>query len=367
MEDALLTANDLNGAPSERSSSTAPSDVIQGIHYIRGLAALIVLIHHASGYLMLLRGYDEIHKFIPLFGRYGVEMFFAISGYLMATILPRQSASDFMTRRILRIYPIFLLVTVIVVLQPVWPRPLNVPSLILAPIGERSANTLGVEWTLVLEMGFYVALFGVSLAGLRGHVEILASIWLAILLWHAFTIGEIGPQSTTIVNFFLAPANIAFAIGLLLPRILGFEKASKILLLTGLISMVVAHLVPLSIVRAVVAISSACIVGWMTSVDRLPFIIDATLSKLADWSYSLYLCHVPVIVICYNAMPNVSMPVLFIAGIASSLAVTALIGPIETHLHNFSRSATRRLPLWFKAVFSTVVTVMYLGIGIYFL
>lgn len=351
----------------ENVSVNASADRIVGIHYIRGLAALIVLIHHASGYLMILREYGEIHKYIPLFGRYGVELFFAISGYLMATILPRQNAFDFLTRRILRIYPILLLVTAAALIQPFWPRPLNISSLLLAPIGKQSANTLGVEWTLVLEVGFYVALFGIALLGMKRFIQPLATVWLIVLLWYAFTHNEFGPQSTTIVNFLLAPANIAFAIGLLLPSLLKYKNASTILLLIGVAVMIVAHLVPVTIVRAVVAISAACLVGWTTSLKQLPTIIDVTLNKLGDWSYSLYLCHVPVIVICYNALPKASIPTLFFTAIIASLAATALIGPIETRLHDFSRVATKRLSNRVKAAFSITFAATYIGVGIYYL
>lgn len=347
--------------------ATTSSETIVGIHYVRGLAAFIVLIHHASAYLMILRDYGEIHKFIPFFGRYGVELFFAISGYLMATILPRQNAFDFLMRRVLRIYPMFLLVAAIVLMQPLWPRPLNLPSLLLAPIGKPSASTLGVEWTLVLEVGFYVVLFSVTILGMKHYIKTLALAWLTVLLLYAFTIGEFGPQSTTIVNFLLAPANIAFAIGLLLPSILKYKNASVVLLLIGLALMVLTHLVPVSTVRAVVAISAACLVGWTTSLRPLPAIIDAILHKLGDWSYSLYLCHVPVIVICYNSMPSASIPTLFFTAIIVALAVTAFIGPIETRLHEFSRIATKRLTITAKAALSVSFAIAYVGVGIYYL
>lgn len=357
----------LEGVANARTHSAVKSQQNVGIHYIRGLAALIVLIHHASAYLMLLRGYGEIHRYIPLFGRYGVEIFFAISGYLMATILPRQGAFDFMVRRVLRIYPIFLLVAAVVLIQTLWPRPLDLASMTLAPIGKRSANTLGVEWTLVLEVGFYVALFLIALVGLKNHIVTVACAWLVALLFYAFAYGEFGPQNTTIANFLFAPANIAFAIGLLLPSILHNKSAPTTLLIVGLGVMVIAHLVPTSIVRTIVAISAGCLVGWATSLRRAPILIHRALSRLGDWSYSLYLCHVPIIIICYNSLPDASIILLFSLAIFTSLVVTALVGPIETRLHELSRTTTQRMPPLVKVLFSLSFVVLYAATGFYFL
>ena len=51
-----------------------------------------------------------------LFGWYGVSLFFATSGYLMATLVRQQAPARFMLHRIVRIYPLFFLVVTLTML-----------------------------------------------------------------------------------------------------------------------------------------------------------------------------------------------------------------------------------------------------------
>ena len=96
VESGLPANPDLGLTPAKAS---APANYVRGFDGIRAIAVGMVLVSHA--------GYGEL---IP--GGFGVTVFFAISGYLITTILLRELAStqsidlkSFYLRRILRLYP----------------------------------------------------------------------------------------------------------------------------------------------------------------------------------------------------------------------------------------------------------------------
>ena len=84
------------------------------LHVLRGAAAPSVLPYHASHYLPHLRGeIAALAIFNGFFGGYGVAAFFALSGYLMAQIVDRDSPGRFLIARVTRIYPLFLAIVAI--------------------------------------------------------------------------------------------------------------------------------------------------------------------------------------------------------------------------------------------------------------
>jgi peptidoglycan/LPS O-acetylase OafA/YrhL len=110
------------------SVRAGPSKVrrIEELDGLRAVAILLVISCHYPGFCVLLGGFLK-------FGWVGVEIFFAISGYLITTILLglRTKPSPYTTfyaRRTIRILPVYLVVTVLLIpgihyehiLQPRW-------------------------------------------------------------------------------------------------------------------------------------------------------------------------------------------------------------------------------------------------------
>jgi exopolysaccharide production protein ExoZ len=86
------------------------STVNYRLQYLRALAAVSVVVCHASYYLMAARGDSSLWVTFGRCGLFGVMLFFAISGYLMAQLAPGATSLRFMAHRLIRIYP------------PYWPR-----------------------------------------------------------------------------------------------------------------------------------------------------------------------------------------------------------------------------------------------------
>ena len=82
---------------------------IDNIHYLRGICSLLVVFTH---FHLLIFNYIN--------GSFGVDFFFLISGFVMQGTLSRYSKSisssrislHFILRRLLRIYPVFLLLLI---------------------------------------------------------------------------------------------------------------------------------------------------------------------------------------------------------------------------------------------------------------
>ncbi len=148
------------------------------IQTLRALAALSVLFYHESS-----------TKFTV--GAVGVDIFFVISGFIMGTIGYRETPLDFMMKRIIRIVPLYWLVTAAVCLVSLIPGVFHqfscdLPSLLQSLFFIPYVNQAGhIEplmvpgWTLNYEMFFY-AVFAVGLA-IRRPVVFSAAIMLVLV------------------------------------------------------------------------------------------------------------------------------------------------------------------------------------------
>jgi peptidoglycan/LPS O-acetylase OafA/YrhL len=135
---------------------------------LRGLAILLVLIGH-SGYLEALP-----HAGMLEYARFGVDLFFVLSGFLITGILMDSKGSghyfrNFYARRVLRIWPLYYLVLFIVfVVAPVfapsmrstvtgiWPAFIFYVQNIVFFHRETYPFGLGPTWSLAVEEQFYL-------------------------------------------------------------------------------------------------------------------------------------------------------------------------------------------------------------------
>jgi exopolysaccharide production protein ExoZ len=97
----------------------------------------------------------------------------------------------------------------------------------LVPVGPR-AYYLGVEWTLVFECTYYVALFLIALIGWSSCLNRIALAWIAAIAAAPLFIGWSDNIYCSFYSIWLSPANVAFAGNLLIPWI-----ASKIRIPVG--------------------------------------------------------------------------------------------------------------------------------------
>ncbi len=211
---------------------------LQTIQALRGLAALLVVIYHTrslEGLSITGLGASESPLVGGLFenGYAGVDLFFVISGFIMVWVTQGQPAHfrtslEFLFARIGRIYPIWWafagIMTGYMVLAhglnpngggwdvisrgaPLTPYLLN--SFFLLP--QPDFPVLGVGWTLIHEVYFYVVFTLILLLSRR--------FWPLVLLAWGVTVvagslaGLSGPFAGTIVMLLFYPMTMEFIFG----------------------------------------------------------------------------------------------------------------------------------------------------------
>ncbi len=150
---------------------------LTGIQYLRGLAALAVAYFHASIQIPDLTPYFTGHLGLRLNFSAGVDLFFVISGFIMLVTGRSLSAQAFLSRRLIRIVPLYWLLTLaiagILALTPelfrttVVTREYLIKSLMFVPYQNPAHNgdvvpILVPGWSLNMEMMFYLV-FGLLL------------------------------------------------------------------------------------------------------------------------------------------------------------------------------------------------------------
>ena len=140
--------------------------MIHNLQVLRAVAAYMVFLHHFSNYLKPIAPWATT---VGL-GAAGVDIFFVISGFIMvATTMGRRTGPlDFLLKRIARLFPVYWVVTLLIVLLVIVGfRPIGVlevqpnyvvQSLLFLPFrrGEFIEPLNSVGWTLNYEMFFYV-------------------------------------------------------------------------------------------------------------------------------------------------------------------------------------------------------------------
>ena len=120
----------------------------RSIDILRGLAASAVVLAHVNPGFNL--------------GAIGVDIFFVVSGFVMAHVSRHRTAAQFLTDRAWRIYPVYWAVAVPWILLGLSAGALGLAqaasSLLLWPAWWSGLNSLfiGVSWTLAYELAFYL-------------------------------------------------------------------------------------------------------------------------------------------------------------------------------------------------------------------
>ena len=279
------------------------SRVILPIQYLRGIAAMMVVWFHGAEQL------DGSRALIPnAFGNSGVDIFFVISGFIMVvtTSGARISPLEFMRRRIIRVVPLYWLLTLAMVgvalVAPSLFRTLIVApatlveSLLFIPHYSTSFPTMAWPllvpgWTLNFEMFFYLV-FALSLA-LPGRWRLPALLVVFIALVSAGL--AFGPMESAPARVYTSLIMLEFVLGAVIGtwwlrhRAEPPRAVSVLAIVAGFAMLLMRNAAPLGTFTQIIGATllvfgalHAAFAGW-----RVPL-----LRALGDSSYSLYLTHV---------------------------------------------------------------------------
>lgn len=143
-------------------------------------------------------------------GAAGVVVFFLTSGYIITHVLQSETTTDFVIKRIFRIYPLYVfavlseaLVELIMQGTPIPPLSTMIPRLLLLGDFFDVPNALaGVEWTLRIEILFYAFMAMTKAGGLFSAQRYLPATYLivALGLYAAPAFPSVGHWNAAYVN-----------------------------------------------------------------------------------------------------------------------------------------------------------------------
>ena len=277
--------------PSRAGTRLAELDALRGI-----AALLVVSFHYTYRYNEIYRHVNPLPFSVPL-GKYGVELFFGISGFVIFMTLERtRRPLDFVVSRFSRLYPAYwaamILTTIVVHVgglrdQQVSLRAFveNVPMILnlldIAPVD-------GAYWTLAVELCFYGCMFALYLNRYLTRIEPILVGWIALKwLWAA----HFGTHHMSwILGALLIQQYVPFfAIGIVCYRL--FNGATSMSRALGIIGFAV--------------LTELCVDGWefgvvaalvaaillLFSTGRARWLQWPPLLSLGAISYPLYLLH----------------------------------------------------------------------------
>ncbi len=167
---------------------------IDSIHYLRGVAALLVVFYHFKGFINGVYPIDNIGNLLFGVGAFGVDLFFIISGFIICFATRNQEKSQgrkFIIRRFFRIYPLLIICVLLYYFFAVKNANLQDVLTSLIPINRDynqsgpffGYNILPPAWTITFEVYFY-AIFLLSMKiNHRERGFIVIAIILSSMYW----------------------------------------------------------------------------------------------------------------------------------------------------------------------------------------
>ncbi|WP_263415285.1 acyltransferase family protein [Terriglobus albidus] len=291
----------------------------------RGIAAVLVVIHHAGDYV----GADArfwhipIYKDLFFFGALGVQFFFVLSGAVILLahwkdIGKPRTALTYVRKRFNRIYPIYWIV-LLGILPGVLTHPTRtshgdpwtiVSSFLLVHICSPE-TVLNVGWTLFHEVLFYAVFSFLLLSRRLG--SLVMGAWLLLSLVQA-----IQPFGGAIAQANLSYLHLLFAMGMVAAFALkhGIRYGYLAACIIGISSTLYSffHDVHGPLASCISGVGFALLIYGLATLEQDGKIkVAPWLRFLGDASYSIYLLHFPLLSItmraCFSLDKHVHLPI----------------------------------------------------------
>lgn len=270
--------------------------MINNLQVLRGVAASLVVLFHTINSVYYKYGEVGYFSVIHTFGEIGVDIFFVISGFIMIYIqdVKKRSSVEFLTDRVIRIVPLYWLVTLFICAVYILNKNIFGDNSIESDdvLSSMSFSSylfldefpiLKVGWTLDLEMFFYVVMaIGIALS--RNFFFPVS----VLLLAAAYSFGE-----TLFLEFYMG---MLFA--LMYPKIKTrlSVSSSVVLLIFSVFLIFMGHAAKEELDRVVsFGVPAAALVWCALNATSVP---EGYFTRLGDVSYSLYLTH-PIVIAAF--------------------------------------------------------------------
>ena len=326
----------------EEQSKKRYLDILQ---IFRGIAALMVVIHHAVGSLKYYHKVDYmILNTVGKFGILGVDFFFILSGFIISYAAYYKyenpnSFKNYVQNRLIRVYVPYLPVGLLMfLLYTSFPGLSNgsreislIASLTLYPHGNPA---LSVAWTLTFELCFYL-LFSISFYSRKiwNYFVVLWSV--LILIFNYSPLHNLQINQYALFRVFFSTYNIEFIIGYLLSLMIIHKiKISLKQISLGLISLVLLFASPFFISMkttdfylnylfacALFFILYATINNYNKKINK-----NSIMMYIGNASYSIYLIHNPLQMIIIRLYPKINSIINSILSLIVVLFLSSILG-----------------------------------------
>jgi peptidoglycan/LPS O-acetylase OafA/YrhL len=330
--------------PTSPKTSLPPKGRLEALDLLRVAAVFAVMLFH-FGFRGAAEG-DFTAVSLPLlepiakYGYLGVQLFFVISGFVIAYSADGRTLAGFAIARVARIYPGFLFCMTVTCLLTVM---IGAPRFETS-FGQWLANTLIVApalkqpfmdaayWSIVYEITFYAwVAFFVATGIFRRRIDLIILVWLALSLLNEAVFG-----SRVVLRILLSDESAFFAAGLLLYEIYTGRRDRAV---QGLLALAVATAAAQSVFNlawmrshfpvpfddfTVVAISIAAIaaVAIAVRIPRLPF-RPGLVVALGAMTYPLYLLHQHIGYMAFNRLGGTVSPAVLVPAVMAAVAILA--------------------------------------------
>lgn len=287
-----------------------------GLTDLRAVACLTVLIAHAAAHPL-----PEAPVWTWAFGRFGVTLFFVISGFVMVltTGQGRFDPVQFFKKRLLRIVPLYWIATLVtaaiaatglpVFKNTVLDLPHLIGSLLFWPMW-RPANPDAVEpflklgWTLNYEMFFYAIFALMFFASARARLAGVAILFIGLTVLGRLTTFEAAP-----LVFWTGYDLLGFPAGMAVALLMGADRNRDVPRGTPMGAYALSGLAVLGMVGSMFALADRSPVMWFqivlvlgaslmvaaaargASSAGLPSLAHKAFQRIGDASFSIYLFH----------------------------------------------------------------------------
>lgn len=278
---------------------------IYSLQVFRGFAALSVAIFHSALYL------NQYHQNIPdsvyqffRFGQFGVDFFFVLSGFIIfyahfETSKGFNPAKKYLLKRLIRIFPAYLPISICLLLLASYSQAMVSDysvwsSLLLIPDDKKPI--LGVAWTLIHEMIFYL-IFLLFFFSKR-------FFYFFLIIWTISNITLNGNFQESGLGYYFNILNIEFLLGILCAWIFLNAKLNKnkglFFTICGVILFIFSYCLFVNqeeyFHNLYLAFGFALIIlGFVILENTTSLNFSKLLIELGNSSYSLYLIHTPLI------------------------------------------------------------------------
>lgn len=287
----------------------------ENIQYLRGIAALLVVMAHTVSSFTTYKDIGGIANIIlvnlELLGQVGVGVFFIISGYIMSMTTNNKrggslSARQFMLKRLVRIYPIYFIWTSVLLILWWFGFILKshnfsitkiITSYLLIPYssfeGEAIDPVLRQGWTLIYEAFYYICFAGLIFIDKFRKIGVYTLLVFFILL-NILSMLMIYPAAQ---SFFGSHVIFLFLIGMFI-----FHHQEDIIRRIKTHSVRSIFLVIFSLLVLLIALKDSALGNYAQYLHYLAAIIlflylftahkvSGIVLKIGNSSYSLYLTH----------------------------------------------------------------------------